>query len=192
MAYVTGFIYADGAIEDVRKSSRTCYLVIGIGDHDLLLDIRRTMSSNHNIYIKKASWSKFPGNKIYLSKKLYVLRIGSKSIFEDLTKLGLTPRKSLTLKFPNVPEEYLSHFIRGYFDGDGCINISYKHKSKTPVLATIFTCGSKDFLTSLLYTLKDKLNLEVNNINFQSNAFRLRFRKNNSLKLLKYIYTDIN
>lgn len=39
---------------------------------------------------------------------------------EDLINLGCVPNKSLILKFPTfdiVPEKYMSHFIRGYFDG---------------------------------------------------------------------------
>ncbi|MDP3917926.1 MAG: LAGLIDADG family homing endonuclease [Candidatus Woesebacteria bacterium] len=192
MAYVAGFIYADGAIEDVRTSSRTCYLAIGINDKELLLDIRKSMSSNHNIYVEKEHWEKFPGNKRYLSRESYKLRVGSQALFNDLVNLGLTPRKSLTLKFPTVPDIYLGHFVRGYFDGDGCVNISYKQGSRTPILSTIFTCGSKDFLVSLSHLLENKISIKAGNVRFQSKAFRLRLRKNDSLKLLKYIYEDMD
>jgi len=27
----------------------------------------------------------------------------------------------MVVEFPDVPKEYLPDFIRGYFDGDGCI-----------------------------------------------------------------------
>lgn len=43
---------------------------------------------------------------------------------EDLEKLGGIKNKSLVLNFPTssiVPDYLLNHFIRGYFDGDGCI-----------------------------------------------------------------------
>ena len=40
----------------------------------------------------------------------------------DLINLGCIPNKSLTLTFPDfINDELLPHFIRGYFDGDGCI-----------------------------------------------------------------------
>lgn len=42
----------------------------------------------------------------------------------NLKRLGCIERKSLTLDFPTkeqVPREYIWHFIRGYFDGDGSI-----------------------------------------------------------------------
>lgn len=45
-------------------------------------------------------------------------------MFNDLIKQGCVPNKSLILTFPNkyhVPKNLINHFIRGYFDGDGCI-----------------------------------------------------------------------
>lgn len=59
-------------------------------------------------------------------KTKYTLMLNRKIIKEDLVNLhGIGSAKSLSLEFPNVPNCYLSHFMRGYFDGDGCI---YKDK----------------------------------------------------------------
>jgi hypothetical protein len=38
-----------------------------------------------------------------------------------MLSIGLTPRKSLTLKELGVPEKYFFDFLRGLIDGDGCI-----------------------------------------------------------------------
>ena len=35
--------------------------------------------------------------------------------------MGITANKSLTLPFPNVPDEYLASFVRGVIDGDGWV-----------------------------------------------------------------------
>lgn len=40
---------------------------------------------------------------------------------QDLNKLGITPRKSLTLSPPQIEEQYFLPFILGYFDGDGSL-----------------------------------------------------------------------
>jgi hypothetical protein len=53
----------DGAVEDCRISSRTCYISIGINDYDLLVKIRKSLSSDHNIYIKKGTSKVFPDGK---------------------------------------------------------------------------------------------------------------------------------
>jgi hypothetical protein len=52
------------------------------------------------------------------------LTFSSREMCKDVEKLGGIKHKSLILEFPSfdiVPEKYMSHFIRGYFDGDGCI-----------------------------------------------------------------------
>src|SRR4030067_800895 len=45
MAYVLGLIYADGAVEDVRQSSRTCYLQLSSIDKELLESVRTSIST---------------------------------------------------------------------------------------------------------------------------------------------------
>ena len=41
---------------------------------------------------------------------------------KDLIKLGCIPRKSFSLSsIPNIPQEFIYDFIRGFADGDGCI-----------------------------------------------------------------------
>ena len=55
------------------------------------------------------------------NQELYTLTIGNKVMINDLLLLGLTPNKSLDVKFPILNKDLYSHFIRGYFDGDGCI-----------------------------------------------------------------------
>ncbi|WP_327078399.1 LAGLIDADG family homing endonuclease [Bacillus sinesaloumensis] len=53
---------------------------------------------------------------------VYLLNLNSKILKEDLINIhGITQNKSLTVDFPFVPDEYLNHFVRGYFDGDGNI-----------------------------------------------------------------------
>lgn len=51
----------------------------------------------------------------------YKLSIYSKKICEDLVKQGAPKNKHAAINFPNLPIELVPHFIRGYFDGDGCI-----------------------------------------------------------------------
>ncbi|MBX0330618.1 hypothetical protein K2Z83_23450 [Oscillochloris sp. ZM17-4] len=49
------------------------------------------------------------------------LSIGSQELIHDLITLGITPRKSLTLEWPRVPEPFEMPFLLGYFDGDGSL-----------------------------------------------------------------------
>lgn len=67
----------------------------------------------------------------------------------DLIRLGCTPRKSLTLKFPKLSNKLIRHFIRGYFDGDGTACI---HKNRL----FIGILGNKPFISEM----NKKLNIK--------------------------------
>lgn len=102
-AYILGFIYADGynredKLELTQKEERI----------DILKNINKALKSNNPI----KSYS--PGT--------YRLSFNSTKLCSDLTKLGAVRNKSLILTFPDfIPDELMSSFILGYFDGDGCI-----------------------------------------------------------------------
>lgn len=101
MAWVLGMIITDGNLHKDRAQ-----VSITQKDIRVLEKISEYTSSAHKIRETNGSFR---------------LTISSQVLKDDLTKLGLTPRKSLTVKFPNIPEEYLTSFIRGVFDGDGSV-----------------------------------------------------------------------
>lgn len=76
---------------------------------------------------------------------MHTLYICNKTFVETLKKLNIGERKSLTLEFPAIPKEFLHHFIRGVFDGDGSISKS------TTRINTFMSCflGSNSFIESL-------------------------------------------
>ncbi len=63
----------------------------------------------------------------YTSNNVVASTHYSKKMCQDLIKLGCVPKKSLILRYPQIDESLDRHFIRGYFDGDGCI---YFHKNQ--------------------------------------------------------------
>ena len=59
----------------------------------------------------------------------YSLSVTSRTLGDQLVGLGCEPRKSFKdIPFPQVPDEWLASFLRGFFDGDGGIWIA-QHKS---------------------------------------------------------------
>ncbi|KKR39510.1 MAG: intein-containing protein [Candidatus Woesebacteria bacterium GW2011_GWB1_40_101] len=191
MSYVLGLIFADGAIEDVRKSSRTCYLAITSKDKSLLEKIKKSLSSSHKLYIRKPRIVTFSHGESYLCSKTFTLRIGNKTMFSDLVNLGLTPRKSLTISLPEIPEQYFGHFLRGYFDGDGCVTTGIPKGRKTAEIQTIFISGSRKFLESLSLKLKDLLFIKTKNIFSKDNSHYLRYRGKESLRILHFMYKNL-
>ena len=118
MAYVLGFFTADGNM--IKNKRGAHFIEFQIADKDLLEKIKKAFNSNHKITVRKRRG---------IWKTSYRLQIGSKEIFNDLLKLGLTPNKSKIIKLPNISDKYFSHFLRGYFDGDGNVTIA-KYKPK--------------------------------------------------------------
>ncbi|OLS32527.1 MAG: hypothetical protein HeimAB125_08140 [Candidatus Heimdallarchaeota archaeon AB_125] len=124
MAYILGFIFADGFIR-IRKNGSV--LTIGQRSPAILKKINNAMGSNYPI-------------KKEISREYYRIAISRKEIVNSLIELGVENRKSKKMKFPNLPKIYFWHFLRGYFDGDGHVSIV----KNFPVVG--FTSGSLDFL----------------------------------------------
>lgn len=176
MAYVLGFIFADGSLED-SSHIRGKYLRISNTDYIILRKIRNVLNSHHTIVKRLFIESK--------RKPCYLLRIGSHEIYNDLNQLGLYPRKSLNMQFPFVPLKYLSCFMRGYFDGDGSIMLRGKYGVKIA-----FTSGSLDFLKFLSEILSKNLQLKLQRVYISCRSYQLCYRTKESLEILRYIYRD--
>lgn len=166
-AYILGLLYSDGCISNSKGS----YILFGQSE------------SNKDIVYKvnKILESEYPIHKILRgSKYFYYINLCSDKMFNDLLKFGLEPHKSLTVKFPKeIPDNLLSHFIRGLFDGDGCVwngkrkeMIVKDPKSSTGLRKRIvhnvkFTyTGNFDFVNSLQDILVDKLGFKKTKLNF--------------------------
>jgi hypothetical protein len=111
-AYTLGFMAADG---NVPINLRSVRLMLQARDVHILRDIRRVMNSDARILVIKPN-SKFPHRGPY--KLIY---FSSQTLVADLVRHGITPRKSLTLRYPKLSRRLERHFLRGLFDGDGSI-----------------------------------------------------------------------
>lgn len=133
MAYIFGFICSDGNIQKDRNKE---VLWFANYDKDIIEQILNVMESESNIY----------SYGVYVNKTIHRARVTSEYMINRLKELGITQRKSLTLKFPAVPQDFLKHFIRGYFDGNG--GFYAKSKGGNITRSEIY-CGSEDFVNGL-------------------------------------------
>lgn len=173
-AYWLGFLFADG---NIYKAQMT--LKLKQTDEQHLLKFKQSLSSEHPIHRGKNSSH---SNSYYSS-----FFIGSKELCGDLIKLGITPKKSFTIKFPQIPEELYSHFIRGYFDGDG--NIYINTKKNNHKVWSIFS-GSKDFILTIKSIIESKLNITIG-LHKQGNGYKIYGSNKKSVKsFCDYIYQD--
>jgi hypothetical protein len=191
MAYVLGFLYADGDIVDAI-SSRTQYIKFSSKDREIIDKIKSVLKAEHPIHNWPAHLSLHANGKIYKSAESFFMRIGSRRVFADLKNLGLKPNKSKTMKFPEVPLKYVSHFIRGYFDGDGTIFLGTRGSGKDiPVLERaiiIFSCGSKKFIRALSNILAEDVNVKIANIYNSTRCFQISYGTKASIEIFKFMY----
>lgn len=182
MAYVLGYILADGSL--VKNKRGAYFTEIQSIDKEILPKIRRAFDSN----LKISSY------KPRDSKTRYRLQLGSKKIFSDLVKLGVEPRKSGHEELPRMPDKYFPDFLRGYFDGDGSVNIcTYVRKdrpNKSTIINSGFTSGGQKILKQLWEYLKSKKIVSGGTLYFHQRSYRLWFSINDSLKLYKFMYPE--
>ena len=171
-AYWLGFLYADGCVH-----SNSNEISITLKDRDHLEKFRKAIKSNNKIgeSIDKR-FSSLP--------KIYHFSIKDKQLKSDLIKWGCVPNKSLTLtKIPNIPRDFVSHFIRGYFDGDGSLH--WLNGTKNFRISFV---GTAPFLKDIQKELGLSLSLGQHKGN-QSKYFQVAGRKQVPM-ILDYIYKD--
>jgi len=175
MAYVLGYIFADG---NINWNPEKCYrsLTITAAEKDRChLEKIRLITKN----TKPLLYS--------ISTKSYRFIINNKTICKDLMKLGITPRKSLTVKFPFVPEKFLRHFIRGVIDGDG--SVRYNKRERSPYFEITICSGSESFLK----VMADKISKQGINATVRVNkngVYILQYSCKRGMKLAKWIYSN--
>lgn len=168
-AYILGFIYADG-----YNNEKMGCLEIALQKRD-------------GYFLKQIS--KYLTEKpLYENKSTFRLSIYSKQISLDLKRLGCVQAKSLILKFPSenqVPKEFLKHFMRGYFDGDGCIYVGRD-------LQSFDICGTLSFIETFRQTLQHMVRIEYKgHIQKVNNIYRWRIsNKRDIRRITNFFYQE--
>lgn len=114
----------------------------------------------------------------------YYVGIHSKDILSRLESYNIFQGKSCKEKpYYEIKYELLPHYIRGYFDGDGCIRSN---------LHSISICGSKEVLKFFCDTFEKELGVMKREDSFMyyDNMHKVEFCGNNMMLILNYLYAD--
>jgi hypothetical protein len=127
----------------------------------------------------------------YLCKPLWRFQIDSKMLIKTFENLGIVENKSLIIQFPKYIElDLMKHFIRGVFEGDGCISVNRIEPNRR----ICFFSASQNFIKDLQTFLKDQLQIDSKiaiKQNPKNNLYILSFfKKADILKFKNYIYKD--
>ncbi len=177
-SYILGFIAADGNVNyNPKRGYYTITITAAEKDKTHLENLRNIMFSTKPLLYSSTT-------------KSYRLIINSKKLCEKLIALGITPKKSLTLKFPKIPNSYLRHFIRGIVDGDG--NVRYVKRKRSPYFEITIASGSYDFCQGIVDSLKDVMDLSANIRTHANNVYVIQYSCSRGEKLAEFLYKEAN
>jgi hypothetical protein len=166
MAYILGLWWSDGSIAPSHTGILNEFSITLKDEEQLLTEVRNEMGADIPLKIHKKTGS-------------FVLKLFSRKICQDLITLGGC----------QIDIEFIPAFIRGYFDGDGCMSC----KTTGNLINMIFACGDKTFLDTLFKTIKS-IDTSINggwiSKDNKNSCFTLGFGEKDSVKLAKIIYNE--
>jgi len=187
LAYIVGLITSDGSLSKDKR-----HVDFTSTDLQLLRTFKKCLSLKNRICEK--------GNSSKSKRKSYHLQFGNVKLYNWLLKLGLMPNKTYHLGEMDIPKIYFRDFLRGHLDGDGSIvtytdrYMSYKNRryKYQRIYLTFYSSSLKhiEWIQSRIkevFDIKGSL-LGWNHKNSTIMLWKLRFAKNDSLKLLSWIY----
>lgn len=181
MAYILGLWWADGSICPSPTTNKLYeFNITNKYDKLLLENIRNELGSNIPLKIHKKTGS-------------HVLKIFNTTICEDIQKLGGIQNKSCKFIWPNISKKYFGSFLRGLFDGDGCIY--RKNKKQYPnYFRGQISSGNLKFCETLKIILMNDYNIDSyieHNQSNNGNCFNIHFNQTELYKLGYVLYDNL-
>lgn len=169
-AYWLGFFSADGYVNQSTRSIEFC-----LKDEEVVTLFKKALKSKHKISCKNG--------------KYYKLSIKDKKMSQDLLSLNLDNNKTYNYSIPidKIPEKLMSHFLRGYFDGDAYIGISNQNKFVISV-----TEASDKVMIDIQKILKKELDIDFNIRYNKRNLYVFSITGKKAQKISEYIYKGSN
>jgi len=174
MAYAVGLMATDGHLSiDGRHLDLTSKDVEQLDNFKKCLNISTKISWKSSGYRRKCPHVQFSDVKFY----------------RWLQSIGIEQKKTKTIGEVKIPKKYFFDFLRGSFDGDGCVYAYYDSRwVNSYLIYTQFCSASLKHLKWLRLSIM-KLLCREGKITYQGkNTYKLRFSKYASLDLFKKMY----
>jgi len=142
------------------------------------------------IFNKKLNYTSFETNQInYFTR----LQISNKTIYTDLANHGIEENKTysdIVHVLEYIPDSLLHHFVRGEFDGDGCISKNYGNNHVMQGKFEI--AGNLDFLQKLQKIMQQLLDLKETEITQTSeSSWKLCYGGNKQIdRIYEWMYKN--
>lgn len=168
-SYWLGFCMADGC-----NTGDELTIEISAKDKDHLIMMKNSLDANHPIHYRNRKKSKMAS-----------LRIANRYLCKQLDKWGCTQNKSFTLQYPSeLPIHLTKDFIRGFFDGDGCI---YIRNDEINRIFSIYSV-SLSFLMTMKNIIERDSKVELHHYTQDNGHIISAMKKDYIDKLYHYLY----
>lgn len=182
-AYWLGFLYADGniSIRYYNDNIRAIKLEFSLQQEDTyaLENFKNNIQTDIPIKTKKTKLN----DREYISSRLV---INNTEFCKNLINLGCIPNKTFSLEFPNeliLKKDFYPDFIRGYFDGDGCVYVDKNNQILINLL------GTENMLLNIKKILDENGIHTDSEVKKHNNIYTFSFHgNNNGFNFFKYIY----
>lgn len=175
-AYWLGMLAADGCV----RAGNQITLALQSTDKELLNKFANSLEATNPI-----SHYKYNRNNIVAVDKC-IITFTSNKMAKDLLKYNITPRKTFTLDWPDIPFDLYCHFIRGLTDGDGTFCVSARNNIGYSIL------GTENLMTKTRNILAKSCNLQIYPLiehPTSKGIFRFRYEGNHQvIRIANYLY----
>ena len=175
-AYFLGLLASDGSVSEKRN---TISLSLNVDDGlDLIEEFKKELNSTGSINVHTDKRTD------YKRKSMAIIQFSSQKTKEDLQKIGITPKKTKSLEYPNINKELDRHFIRGFIDGDGC----FYYKRGVLCFSLV---GTESILKSIQQILKKELSIDPTKLFWhKTGVYYLSLAHKKTMLLRDWIYKD--
>lgn len=182
MAWLLGFLASDG---NISKNENRIRIELSVVDREILERIKEIVKIENPIKIRE-------------NKRGFVFASLEWSCAEhkkDLEKYNIIPQKTYTLLPPTkLNEKFYIDYIRGYFDGDGTINLNLTRGGKSKSLRWGICGASKPVLEWIIGVLEERYNIPSVNIHKDSSHekdfYSFVYSTNATRKIYDILYTN--
>lgn len=180
-AYLLGLIQTDGNVTDRKNHS-----MLSITQHEDYAWYIEDMLLDFSSYICNVK-----------DKKCRQLQLGSKTLVNDLIKLGIVPNKvknqtdsNIITLWESVPDEFKGDFIRGCIDGDGYVTF-FTQKNAINESCNIGFCSVKEILVDkIINFIYNKFNYKCGKC-IDGNIYKLYISdRKKAIEIGDYLYSN--
>ena len=178
--YWMGFCMADGSVDTTnynKYTTSTLSLALADEDIDRIKDYSYFWTNNHNIHLIKTNGYKTKHGE---KQSTSCFKFSITKYEENFKNFGLIKNKTYNFQEPIINDKNnMINYLRGWFDGDGCVCITLKYKERVqltgmPIQVKWFLKKINELGYNGSYTYEIAIKT--------SDAIQLRINGNNNIK----------